>query len=403
MKRDRAHSLQRTAYTIIALLIAAIVIAVQPPVSSSKSKDNILRVCVLKDSKSLTLTIKGSYKIFTLNTNELIDKGKNLKMASVLPLESGLSISGKPLKIYGIKIMPKRDTSVSIGKRTFRGNIDIIRTKNKRLLVINQVDLEDYLKGVLYHEVSHWWPIETLKAQAIAARAYALYQKSVRRESDYDLTSDIYSQVYGGRGSEKIRTNRAVDLTRGKVLTYRDKIFPTYYHATCGGRTEDASNLWDLNLPPLKGVRCSFCRFSPHYNWEYEILLSQLERELNLAGYDLKGLIDVKIKKRRPSKRVKDLVFISDGKEMIIPAKDFRLAIGPNRVRSTNFALKVLPLPRVKRGKNDRAFFKGYGWGHGAGMCQWGAFFLGLKRYKAEGILRYYYPGTRISNIKIMQ
>jgi len=401
MKKDRTRSLQRTAYVFIALLIAAIVVAAQPPDLPDKPRDNMLRVCVLKGSNDLELTIKGRYKILTIKTAELIERGRDLKAAPVLALDSGLSISGRPFKIYGIKVMPKTDASVSIGRRVFRGTVDIIRTKERKLLVINHVELEDYLKGVLYHEVSHWWPMETLKAQAIAARTYALYQKSIKRDSDYDLTSDIYSQVYGGKASERIRTNRAVSITCGKVLTYKNEIFPAYYHATCGGRTEDASNLWDIKIPPLKGVRCGFCRFSPHYYWECEILLSGLEEKLSRAGYNLKNIVDIKAKGRTRSGRIKDLIFICAGKEVIIPADDFRLAIGPNRVRSTNFTLEVLPMPRIKREEGDFAFFKGYGWGHGAGMCQWGAFFLGLKRYKAEGILRYYYPGTKISTVRV--
>lgn len=352
--------------------------------------DTTLRVCVLKDADQMVLTIRGSYKILALKTNQLIKKGRSLRKAKVVPTSSGLLISGEPFDIYGINIVPRRNASIYIGRRSFRGNLDIIRTEEKRLLVINHIDVEDYLKGVLYHEVSHWWPIEALKAQAIAARTYALYQKSIRKDFDYDLTSDIYSQVYGGRLSEKLKTNRAVKLTRGMVLTYKNEIFPTYYHATCGGRTEDASNLWDIDLPPLKGVKCDFCRHSPHYKWRYKVSVSKVERKLREAGYKIGGLKRITLRGKTSSGRIKELGLISK-EEVAVPTKDFRMILGPNSIRSTNFQIRV---------KGKRLYFEGRGWGHGAGMCQWGAFFLSLKRYKADRILRHYYPHTKLTRYR---
>lgn len=374
-----------------AIFILAIIFLLSAilPSEAFWAKDNTLRVCVLKNANSLVLSIKGQYKIIALKTNGLLEKGEDLHNVGVLPMGSGLSVSGKPLRIFGIKVVPKKDALVYIDNRSFRGNIDIVRTEENTLLVINHINVEDYIKGVLYHEVSHWWPMETLKAQAIAARTYALYQKSVRQEEDYDLTSDIYSQVYGGRGSERLKTNRAVDLTRSKVLTFNKEIFPTYYHATCGGRTEDASNLWDIDLAPLKGVKCSFCRHSPHYKWKYKLLTTDLEEKLFLAGYDAGGVKDIKLEGKTSSGRVKDLI-LSGNKALTIPAKDFRLAISPNHIRSTYFRIT---------GKGRQFIFNGRGWGHGAGMCQWGAFFLGLKRYKAERILKLYYPGARVTRL----
>lgn len=376
--------------TIIILLSAVILIfATHLPSSAFRFHDKMLRVCVLKDAASLMLTIKGDYMIFTLKTNEVIEVGKNLRKAEVVPSSKGLIINNEPFNVYGVKIVPRRDALVYIGRRSFRGNIDIIRTEDLKLLVINHLDLEDYLKGVLYHEVSHWWPMETLRAQAIAARTYAVYQKSRSERRDFDLTNDIYSQVYGGRGSEKVRTNRAVDSTRGEALFFNNEIFPTYYHATCGGRTENASNLWNIDLPPLKGVKCNFCKFSPHYKWKYSISLEDIEEPLRSSGYKIEGLKKIKIQGKDASGRIEKLKLIAK-RDILIPAKDFRLIIGPNHIRSTNFTIKM---------KNDHLTFYGCGWGHGVGMCQWGAFFLGLKRYRAKDILRYYYPGTRIKKI----
>ena len=92
--------------------------------------------------------------------------------------------------------------------------IDIIGNKQNKSLIINSLDLETYVKGVLYHEISHKWPLEAMKAQAVAARTYAFYQIKMNKAGAYDITSDIYSQVYGGRSAERYRTNLAVNRTR---------------------------------------------------------------------------------------------------------------------------------------------------------------------------------------------
>lgn len=373
----------------IIILCLVFLFAVQKLSVAAKFSDKILRVCVLKDADEFSLTIKGSYKIVTLKTNEFIKKGNYLRKAHVQASLSGLLIRDEPFRIFGIKIIPKKDASLYIGKRSFRGNLDIIRTENSDLLVINHINVEDYLKGVLYHEVSHWWPIETLKAQAIAARTYALYQKSQKKDKDYDLTNDIYSQVYGGKLSEKIRTNRAVDLTRDKVLTFKGEIFPTYYHATCGGYTENASNIWDIDLPPLKSVKCGFCKHSPHYKWKRKILISDFKEKINKSGYDVKKIKDIIPKNKTSSGRIKALKIIP-GENPAIPANDFRLIVGPNIIRSTDFKVVL---------KDRYVYFRGRGWGHGVGMCQWGAFFLGLKWYKAGRILKHYYPGAKVQKI----
>ena len=96
--------------------------------------------------------------------------------------------------------------------------------------MVNELDPENYLRGILCNEIAPWWPLDALKAQAVVARTYALYQRQFTKNKDFDLTNDIYSQVYGGKTSEKWRSNRAVDLTRGEILTFKGNLFPAYYH-----------------------------------------------------------------------------------------------------------------------------------------------------------------------------
>ena len=355
------------------------------------STPNIVRVAVAKGEKQVSLQIKGPYQIFALPGNELIENGKYLTYSVVSPLASGIKIAEKDFGIYGVRIVPKRDSAIYLNRRSLRGIIDLIRTEDMRLLAVNHIDVEDYLRGVLYNEVSHWWPMESLKAQAITARTYALYQSEVSKSRDYDLTNDVYSQVYGGKLSERWRTDRAVKATKGKILTYKGKIFPTYYHATCGGYTEDASNLWNIDIEPLKGSKCLFCQKSPHYRWKKEILLTELESRLKKAHFAIGSIESIKVTAKNAAGKVEDVELESPTATLTISAKDFRNAVGNNFIRSTNFKAGI---------RRGAAFFEGVGWGHAVGMCQWGAYFMSKRHFKVIEILNFYYPGAKIRNYK---
>jgi len=358
----------------------------------TKSVSYPVRIAVLIDAPELNLKIRGSYHIYALPVLKLLEEGVGLNNVIIKPAYSGLLMGSESLKIYGVKIKTDEVADISIDGRRFRGEIDIIRTENLKLLVINHLDIEAYISGVLYHEVSHWWPMETLKAQAIAARTFAIY-KSLEsgKNKDYDLTSDIYSQVYGGRTSEKFRTNKAVEETAGKILVYKQEVLPAYFHATCGGYTEDASLLWNTNITPLKGRPCEYCKKSPHFNWSQKIPLSSMEEQLNKNGYKIKDIIDIKTSSKDASGRIEMVSIIDSLGVEKIPANKFRLAMDPNVVRSTNFTVTI---------KDGAAIFNGYGWGHGVGMCQWGAYFMARSGLKAEDILRFYYPGSEIADLK---
>jgi len=359
----------------------------------SKEPDPVtIRIAVIKNADHITLTVKGRYKIFSLYTHELLHEDKRVRKARITPTISGLVIGKTPFKIFGIRIVPSKDATIFINRRRFRGSVDVIRTEDLKLLVVNHVDVEQYLYGVLYHEVSHWWNMEVLKAQAIAARTFALYQSRQRKEKDYDLTCDVYSQVYGGRTSERWRTTRAVKLTKGKVLSFNGDIFPTYYHATCAGYTLDASKLWKIKLAPLKGVKCTYCKRSPHYNWRKDIYLKKIEESLKRSGYDIKGISSIYIDTIDETKRAVNIVLKSKDKTIKVPSNRFRLAVGPNSIRSTNFDITL---------KKGVVRFAGSGWGHGVGLCQWGAHFMSKKRYKVEEILNFYYPTAEITDYEI--
>jgi stage II sporulation protein D len=357
------------------------------PVPTDTYRPAIVRVAVIKDAPQLELSIKSEFRITPIEIDEVLYSQKNLISAKVLPFSWGVKIADKEFKLYGVRIIPSADSTIFINKRSFRGQVDIIRQRNETLLVVNHVNVEDYLKGVLHKEVSHWWPMAALQAQAIVARTFALYQAGINKDKDYDLESTVYSQVYGGSISEKARTNRAVYKTLGEVLTYKSELFPAYYHATCGGHTEDASVLWKTDLEPLRGVNCNFCRNSPHFYWKRRIPVSDIEKALSIDRIQ-----DIFIKESNNSGRVVLLQIQTAKGPLDYMAKDFRQKLGTDVIKSTIFKIEIKP------DINSRLFAEidGVGWGHGVGMCQWGAFGMALRGYKLQQILEYYYPGAKI-------
>lgn len=348
-----------------------------------------IRVAILQDARTLRLKIKGGYEIIDLAGGKVLSRGNGLN-TTVTAYKEGILLGN--LKAATNKLLLSCDDpeSITVNARAFRGSIGIIKSDMK-LTLFNSIELEDYIKGILYHEASHYWPMDALKAQAIVSRTYAVFQMQKNKDKDFDLTNDIYSQVYGGRSSERERTNNAVTQTRGEILFYRGKPFETFFHATCGGHTEDASRLWSINITPLKGVACGYCKESPHYNWHCNLSLDEIAKKLSQAGFKVSHIKEIKILGRDNSGRVSDLNIRTNKSSLVIPAKDFRNIIGPNVIRSTNFNAAVIETDIV---------FEGFGWGHGVGLCQWGAYFMAKDGRSYVDILRYYYPGAKIETVR---
>ncbi len=346
-----------------------------------------IRVVIAENVDELNLSIKGPYEIRTVETEELLDEGRTFFNKKIRPSTYGIDFGKKEFKIYTIHIIPLREPAIHLGKRLYRGSLQIVKTKEGLLRAINVIDLEDYLKGVLFHEVSHRWPMDAIKAQAIASRTFAIYQAQQNNHQHYYLKADISSQVYGGVYAERYRTNKAVEETKGEVLVYNSRLLPAFFHATCGGYTEYVRRLWNVQARPLKGVRCIYCANSPHFLWELNLSLAEIEKKLNDAGHKISGITAIKIKGRDQSGRIIYLILEGSPRRIKISAKDFRHILGSRVIKSTNFTTQII-------GKDVR--FEGKGWGHGVGLCQWGAFTMAKKGKDFQQILSLYYPGAKI-------
>ena len=302
----------------------------------------------------------------------------------------GLTINGKEWVARGIRVEPAEDNDLWLNQARFRGGLDIWKGPDGALSVINRVPIEEYLYGVLHHEVAPWWPMEALKAQAVAARTYALYQASVAAAAAYDLKSTTSSQVYGGSTTERYRTKKAVDDTASQALIFGGKIFPAYFHATCAGMTAGAGELWKTSLPPISGgVACDYCQISPHYYWHARIPLPEIEEKFNANARPLGRILGIEIVTQTPSHRAGSLRVTGTAQSALIAVKDFRVWMGGDRIRSAFFTVRI---------HDDTAEFDGKGWGHGVGLCQWGALGQALLGKNYKEILKFYYPGSEIES-----
>jgi len=368
------------------LVAAAVLIGLLPPAAAEPP---VIRVAVVQNQPEVALAIHGRFRITPLRTPDALQEGARLPKVAVRAAREGIAIGGQVLPQPGVRVEPARDATINLNGRRLRGTLEILAQPDQTLLVINHVGLEEYLQGVLSKEAPFHWPIEALKALAIAARTYTVFQQLSKTSLAYDVSADVLSQVYGGRSAERGRSTRAVGITRGLVLTFEGKVFPAFYHSTCGGLTEEASVMGPFDLAPLKGgVACSFCVESPFYRWQRRLSGADVAWAVKQAG---RGSVwprqEVEILAYSPTGRVGQVRIRGGGRVVDVAGYEFRKWFGFDRVRSTGFAILREP---------DGVILQGRGWGHGVGLCQWGAAALARRGLSAKEILAYYYPEAEL-------
>jgi len=233
--------------------------------------------------------------------------------------------------------------------------------------------------------------LEAVKAQAVSSRTYALYQLGVRQAGGssaiYDVESTVMDQVYlGARGGDRAR--RAVEETKGEVLKYHGELFKSFFSSSCGGMTESAINVWgEKGRFPL--IKDRYCERSPNNTWTYSVPRQELSARLNSAGFAVGRIESVQVERRDKNPRAATLVIGTGGQTLFLQGSDFRKAMGFDKIKSTWFDARL---------EGERVTFSGHGYGHGVGMCQWGAKGMADEGKTYREILKFYYPGARIGN-----
>jgi len=273
-----------------------------------------------------------------------------------------------------------------IGGKRISGSVRLFASGG-RLAAVARIPLEEYVAAVLSEEAAPSFLPEALAAQAVAVRTYALHAMSHPRTPDYDLVSGVEDQVFDGLDGVGDAFRTAVEETRGEALYYRGTLARAVYHSTCGGRTETAEAAWGRDVPYLRPQFCDDCRDSPAWRWEYRMNGEEGRRVAVALGVPSNGEIRFEITRRSPSGRVDRVRVASGGAGVEVRASRFRRAVGYARVRS--LAFEILPAA-------DGWIFRGAGYGHGVGMCQWGANGMAKAGRTYREILERYYPGTEV-------
>ncbi len=290
------------------------------------------------------------------------------------------------------------------GGVSYRGQLRLLPAGDRHFVVINHIDLESYLAGVLPKELYSTWSPVTYRALAVAARTFALYHmKTYGVGREFDVGDDQSSQVYGGASAETEKSWRAVRATHGQVLAYgplgHERIFMAQYSACCGGVVNSASVIRPAaNISPLVGgQRCDDCRACPRHTWPpVKVAKSDIFRaaaQAYPAIAKLDGLKTIRVADQTPYGRAVWLELVGrSGKAVRLRAEDLRLVlnrgVAGGRLNSMNC--------RIVDAGNAIEFVDGHGFGHGVGLCQWGAQAKAQQGWQAEDILRFYYPGATI-------
>lgn len=360
-----------------------------------------------------------------------------------------LSSDGKVKLMYDstigtFRIYPRKGKSPSLfringdSKKVYRGGVEVLRQTGSDMTVINVLPLEEYLYGVVPGEIGASSPVEALKAQAVAARTYTINNLSKYKHLNFNLCTTTYSQVYKGYSVEHPATNKAIEDTKGEIVTYNGKPAAVFYFSSSGGKTEDVKNVWGSDgYPYLVSVDDPYeSGTSWHYNWQVSYTAKKIGEIMADRGFNLGNIVGVYITKRSEAGRATEVVVKGTKGERVytnsntrgflsldsqwydittdsdvsvltgsgssvntqLNGKKVLTASGINTINTTG-SLSIEASSGVKKKVPTvptTYIFTGKGWGHGVGMSQEGAKGMANAGYTYKEILTHYFTGTKV-------
>jgi stage II sporulation protein D len=308
---------------------------------------------------------------------------------------------------------PMNGALLSIGGTPYRGDLALYAS-DTGVLVVNVVKIDDYLRGVVPLEIGTRSDADSaaVQAQAVTARSYAYVHLTTEPARVFDVTAGVLDQVYGGVAAETPVASEAVESTRTLVLRFAGRVVNAPYHSTCGGSTATASEIWRSNDEPylqrvsdrIPGSDRFYCDLSPRFRWTKSLDGSTLNAALaqylatytSVPGRNPGIARDVTVGSRTPSGRIGTITITTDRGNFVVRGNDTRFVLrapGGELLNSTYFSIETTP---ASNGTLARLTLHGMGYGHGVGMCQWGAIGRARAGQDYRTILRTYYPGTTV-------
>lgn len=428
-----------------------------------------------RNATSVTFTVRGKYELIDLSAipgTGLVGTPQETETWQIFHLSSGIQLykDGQPVKITKGPVVVRelnhnssnqiflKDYSVngkinSIG-RWYRADIEF-RSLSSSLLAVNELPLDEYLCGVVPREMSNSWPLEALKAQAVAARTFIVANYNKRIVEGFNVLDSPNDQAYGGFSSEGARSTTAVHDTTGQIITYNEEPISAVYHSNSGGHTEDNENVWGGKpLDYLRGKEDPYSTKHGLANWSYSATTDQTRQKLLGAGLQLEEISSITLDKYR-SGRVKTVIIKDvNGNTITRTGKQFGYLFNPgfytsvnansfmsnffdiktdvnssqtysvldgsgkvtelsggtvfgvsadgtiemlNKGENTFYAAGNTEMTPINKTASGNVKFTGHGWGHGAGMSQWGAYEMAVQGKSYVEILNFYYSGVEIS------
>jgi stage II sporulation protein D len=304
------------------------------------------------------------------------------------------------------------DGLLAVGANAYRGELRVQRAPSGRLTLVNRLDMESYLLGVVPREIGRVGDdlYEASRAQAVAARTYAISYLGRRSAQGFDVFATVEDQVYGGVAAEHEPVSRAVRATFGEILTHGGRPINAYYHSTCAGRTAAIEEVW--NSPPVPYLVSvvdvdpdgrAYDHFSSRFQWTERWTHAELAGILNrtladsLRGRTIRRIDEMRVLQRTPSGRIASMRLETDAGTFNLGRDRIRWILTPNRggiLNSSKFDVRLVR----QAGRVTEIVAEGGGWGHGIGMCQVGAMGRARAGQDYRTILSTYYPGTQLVN-----
>ncbi|MFQ5990852.1 MAG: SpoIID/LytB domain-containing protein [Nitrospiraceae bacterium] len=379
------------------LLICTLAVTLLMP--SPGQAAEFVRVLIWEDAQRLDASAKEGALIQFPNGAQHLYEG----VIQIRLDDRTLVLNGKPVAVDWLMLRARggdltvrsrggsRQGMAHAWRNLVLGGFLYVTVRDGNLVVVNDIELEEYVFGVVPSEMNADWHVEALKVQAVTARTYALYRRMTNGAHDYDLVATTKDQVYRGRYGVNGRVREAVRSTRGLVLTYQNAPILAAYSSTAAGPTEDARNVWSKALPYLEGVECPFDSNSPHYQWTASFRIQDLEVSLREQGVAVGTIASVTPFAYSRAGRVTKVRILHSNGELILRGEDLRRTVGYKVIRSTLFEVESVGREVVLSGR---------GYGHAVGLCQWGAKELATLGYSYSAILAYYYPETTLRDLR---
>ena len=418
----------RAAFLLTAMVLAACTPGERlptgptpPPTTGLPNAEPTVRIGIVVDSVSATVGATSGFSIRVAGGDEIARGNAGETWTFVSDAQGRLSARGpggvtQP-RASALRVVPDRPGALTINGRGYRGEALIIPRGGARLSALNVVDLEQYLLGVVPREIGRLpaSEIEAMKAQAVAARTYAIGNLGGRDNLGFDFYATVADQVYGGIADEDSIVNRAVAETRGEILTYNGTPILAYYSSTCGGSTANIEHSWPWRepLPYLKSVSDRipgtddyYCSFSSRFEWTTRWTRSELLAVLGetLRAHTAGSVRTVnRVDDVRVTARVSDRATVAltvDGREYTLRADSTRWVLRPQPGPAILNSSRIYDL-ETQSGANgvESLEIRGGGWGHGIGMCQVGAIGRARAGQRYSEILRAYYTGVELRKL----